>query len=95
MLVQLCCLIVLLSTKTLNAGKDVTSNLENVGQLLEESTVSFGNEIKKGQYIQSPMKQFTLVMQTDCNFVLYVCNFYIYLLFWPYFYLFSKWNKGF
>ena len=53
------------------------SHLKNVG---DDYGASDRNEIKKGEFIQSPNKQYTLVMQTDCNFVLYVCNLYIYLL---------------
>ena len=72
MLVQLCCLIVLLCTKTLDTQNQDVSKLKNVG---DEKGVSDRNEIKKGEFIQSKNKEYTLVMQLDCNFVLYVCNF--------------------
>ncbi len=49
------------TTKLTTSGKDVT-NLKNVGY---ENGVSLGNEINKGEFIQSPQKQFTLQMQTD------------------------------
>ena len=72
MLVQLCCLIVLLCTKTLDTQNQDVSKLKNVGY---ENGLSLSHEIKKGEFIQSKNKEYTLVMQLDCNFVLYVCNF--------------------
>ena len=65
MLLQFCCLIVLISIKSLN-GLELTRVDNGAG-------CSNGHEINKGQFIQSPNNQYRFELNFDCDLVKYVC----------------------